>query len=164
MAQRTARSGAPANQEGMKSPGRRNREDHIRHRDYSPTLGRFIERDPIGFEAGDGNWYRFVANGPTGKVDPSGLITTLTKCLESPAVLAICIEQCVINKGQVAKELMKQGQSGVVKLLTKWGGTVIKGAGKGSHVKVILGGETFIVAEPVSIGVANQIIKKILSM
>ncbi len=50
MAQRTARSGAPANQEGMKSPGRRNREDHIRHRDYSPTLGRFIERDPIGFD------------------------------------------------------------------------------------------------------------------
>lgn len=73
MAQRTARSGAPANQEGMKSPGRRNREDHIRHRDYSPTLGRFIERDPIGFEAGDNNWYRFVANGPTGKADPSGL-------------------------------------------------------------------------------------------
>jgi hypothetical protein len=37
-------------------------------------MGRFIERDPIGFEAGDNNWYRFVANGPTGKTDPSGLI------------------------------------------------------------------------------------------
>jgi hypothetical protein len=36
-------------------------------------LGRFIELDPIGFEAGDNNWYRFVANGPTGKTDPSGL-------------------------------------------------------------------------------------------
>lgn len=29
--------------------------------------------DPIGFDAGDNNWYRFVANGPTGKTDPSGL-------------------------------------------------------------------------------------------
>jgi hypothetical protein len=27
----------------------------------------FIELDPIGFSAGDNNWYRFVANGPTGK-------------------------------------------------------------------------------------------------
>ncbi|NBT25804.1 MAG: hypothetical protein EBT09_04480, partial [Actinobacteria bacterium] len=46
---------------------------YVRHRDYSPTLGRFIERDPIGFEAGDNNWYRFVANGPTIAVDPTGL-------------------------------------------------------------------------------------------
>jgi RHS repeat-associated protein len=46
---------------------------YVRNRDYSPTLGRFIERDPIGFEAGDNNWYRFVANGPAGKTDPSGL-------------------------------------------------------------------------------------------
>jgi len=73
MTQPMLRSRAPANQERGKSLGCWNREDHIRHRDYSPTLGRFIERDPIGFEAGDNNWYRFVANGPTGKVDPSGL-------------------------------------------------------------------------------------------
>jgi len=39
----------------------------------TPTLGRFIERDPIGFEAGDNNWYRFVANGPTRLIDPTGL-------------------------------------------------------------------------------------------
>jgi RHS repeat-associated protein len=46
---------------------------YVRHRDYSASLGRFIEMDPIGFAAGDNNWYRFVANGPTGKTDPSGL-------------------------------------------------------------------------------------------
>jgi RHS repeat-associated protein len=77
MAQQTVKSRAPANQEGMKSRGHWNREAFVRHRDYSPTLGRFIERDPIGFEAGDNNWYRFVANGPTGKVDPSGLYVDL---------------------------------------------------------------------------------------
>ena len=42
--------------------------------DYSPTMGRFIEMDPIGFEAGDNNWYRFVANVPTLNTDSSGLI------------------------------------------------------------------------------------------
>ena len=48
---------------------------HVRHRDYSPKLGRFIERDPIGFEAGDNNWYRFVANGPNSRTDSQGLFT-----------------------------------------------------------------------------------------
>jgi RHS repeat-associated protein len=46
---------------------------YVRARDYSATLGRFIEMDPIGFSAGDNNWYRFVGNRPTGNVDPSGL-------------------------------------------------------------------------------------------
>jgi RHS repeat-associated protein len=49
---------------------------YVRHRDYSATLGRFIEMDPIGFDAGDNNWYRFVANEPTGSVDPLGLECT----------------------------------------------------------------------------------------
>jgi len=40
---------------------------------YSPTLGRFITTDPIGFQAGDENLYRFVSNNPTNAVDPSGL-------------------------------------------------------------------------------------------
>jgi RHS repeat-associated protein len=53
---------------------------YVRHRDYSASLGRFIELDPIGFDAGDNNWYRFVANRPTGKVDPSGLEFPTNQC------------------------------------------------------------------------------------
>ena len=37
------------------------------------AVGRFAGWEPLGFEAGDENWYRFVANGPTAKTDPSGL-------------------------------------------------------------------------------------------
>lgn len=40
---------------------------------YSPTQGRFVTMDPIGFQAGDVNLYRFVGNDPTNMVDPSGL-------------------------------------------------------------------------------------------
>lgn len=40
---------------------------------YSPTLGRWIQNDPIEFEAGDPNLYRFVGNSPTNASDPSGL-------------------------------------------------------------------------------------------
>ena len=40
--------------------------------DTAFAVGRFTGWEPIGFEAGDNNWYRFVANGPTGQTDPSG--------------------------------------------------------------------------------------------
>ena len=43
------------------------------HRWYDSETGRWISQDPIGFAAGDGNLYRYVSNGSTGAVDPSGL-------------------------------------------------------------------------------------------
>ncbi len=40
---------------------------------YNPALGKFVSVDPSGFNAGDANLYRYVGNGPTNYVDPSGL-------------------------------------------------------------------------------------------
>jgi RHS repeat-associated protein len=45
----------------------------FRNRIYSPTLGRWLSNDPIGFSAGDVNTYRYVGNGPTSLLDPMGL-------------------------------------------------------------------------------------------
>jgi len=44
-----------------------------RNRTYSAAFGRFIEKDPIGFRAGDLNLYRYVSNNPVNLVDPMGL-------------------------------------------------------------------------------------------
>jgi RHS repeat-associated protein len=44
-----------------------------RNRVYSAELGRFLQTDPIRFEAGDGNLYRYVRNAATRFVDPNGL-------------------------------------------------------------------------------------------
>lgn len=44
-----------------------------RARYYSPTLGRFISQDPIGFQGGDQNLYAYTGNSPTNLTDPSGL-------------------------------------------------------------------------------------------
>ena len=45
----------------------------FRNRVYSPSLGRWLSNDPLGFNAGDQNWYRAVGNNPGNGGDPSGL-------------------------------------------------------------------------------------------
>src|SRR5207245_11481218 len=44
-----------------------------RARYYDPDTGRWLSQDPLGFDAGDSNLYRYVANRPTSDKDPSGL-------------------------------------------------------------------------------------------
>ena len=45
---------------------------YARQRWYDPQLGRWLSRDPIGFQGGL-NLYTYVENNPTGAVDPDGL-------------------------------------------------------------------------------------------
>lgn len=46
--------------------------DH-RARWYDPSLGRFLNEDPSGFDGGDANLYRYCGNNPLVNNDPSGL-------------------------------------------------------------------------------------------
>ncbi|HYV37231.1 MAG TPA: RHS repeat-associated core domain-containing protein, partial [Gemmataceae bacterium] len=45
-----------------------------RQRYYDPKTGRWMTQDPLGFDAGDSNLYRYVNNDVTNGTDPSGLI------------------------------------------------------------------------------------------
>ncbi|MEM7089913.1 MAG: RHS repeat-associated core domain-containing protein [Pseudomonadota bacterium] len=54
---------------------------YYRARHYDPATGQFIQRDPIGFAAGDLNLYAYVWNDPYNWTDPSGL----TAIAETPA-------------------------------------------------------------------------------
>jgi uncharacterized protein RhaS with RHS repeats len=40
---------------------------------FHSNLGRWMQQDPIGFDAGDTNLYRYVGNDPVNSLDPSGL-------------------------------------------------------------------------------------------
>jgi RHS repeat-associated protein len=46
---------------------------YFRHRGYGPTIGRWLQRDPIGFWGGDVNMYRNLSNSPMNRLDPMGL-------------------------------------------------------------------------------------------
>ncbi len=45
----------------------------FRNRLCSPTLGRWLSNDPLGFEAGDQNWYWAIGNNPGNGLDALGL-------------------------------------------------------------------------------------------
>ena len=52
---------------------------YVKARWYDPATGRWISKDPIGFEGGDwSSLYRYVENRPAMWIDPSGLALTAT--------------------------------------------------------------------------------------
>jgi RHS repeat-associated protein len=56
---------------------------YYRARYYSPSHGRFLAEDPLGFGGGDSNFYAYVLNNPINYSDPSGEII--------PALLLLCL-------------------------------------------------------------------------
>jgi RHS repeat-associated protein len=47
---------------------------YYRARYYDPKIGRFLSEDPIGFQAGDVNFYAYVRNNPVLLTDPTGKV------------------------------------------------------------------------------------------
>jgi len=46
---------------------------YVRAREFAPGVGRWVSRDPLGFDGGDANLLRYVANDPVWYRDPPGL-------------------------------------------------------------------------------------------
>ncbi len=53
---------------------------------YSPAVGRFLQPDPLGYEAGDMSLYAYVGNDPVNYVDSSGTTPLGTLCREAAIV------------------------------------------------------------------------------
>ena len=48
---------------------------YYRSRTYEPHVGRFLQNDPLGFEAADVNLFRYVFNSAPNASDPTGMVT-----------------------------------------------------------------------------------------
>ena len=69
---------------------------HYKARAYSPTLGRFLQTDPTGYDDGL-NWYAYVGNDPLNRSDPAG-----TQSMSLEAGREIADNQILRNCGNSA--------------------------------------------------------------
>jgi RHS repeat-associated protein len=76
----------------------------VRFRTYSPTLGRWLERDPAGYVDGM-DLYEYVRGGPTAAVDPSGRWTVPVSLISS-AMLAL---DCGIRIAKRDSDILELG-------------------------------------------------------
>ncbi len=72
-----------------------------RHRAYTPTLGRFLQVDPIDFTGGDFNLYRYCANRVSARIDPHGLCERIAEEYVEHYV-NVLKENWTLNPGKLA--------------------------------------------------------------
>lgn len=100
------RSAVPADFGGQRFAGRywneaaQLYENRLRH--YNPAIRRFQQQDPIRYDSGDYNLYRYAENNPASKNDPLGtnaaleyglLLKDIGECIDNIQPVADCIEQ-----------------------------------------------------------------------
>ena len=98
-----------------------------RARYFDPGAGQFIGQDPLSFGGGDANLYRYVGNGPTNEIDPSGLFDlsrTLNGFLQGLCTFTSGIPQALDNI--LTFELFISGGGALLRA----GGALLRGGGE----------------------------------
>ena len=83
---------------------------HFRNRDYSPTLGRWLRTDPLGYVDGS-NVYLYVLANPAGNRDPSGHISLSN--LSVTAVLGAATVSGLASGASSAYQTLDNPQCGI---------------------------------------------------
>jgi uncharacterized protein RhaS with RHS repeats len=75
---------------------------YFRARHYDAALGQFIQRDPIGFAAGDLNLYAYTWNDPYNWTDPSGLASTAASNNAAATANTAFVVTAIVTAGVLA--------------------------------------------------------------
>jgi len=110
-------AGQPAFTFNQRFPGQQfDRETNLHYnyfRDYDPSLGRYIQSDPIGLRGGI-NTFGYVEGRPTSRVDPKGLQSILA--CGNPANAVACAEAGIVTAPKPAVTVPSSWFSRIVEM------------------------------------------------
>jgi RHS repeat-associated protein len=149
---------------------------YVRNRYYSPTLGRWLTRDPIGYEGGV-NLYEYVMSDPRGYTDSFGQIPLVLDRLEFLTVAQHLMKKIYnasgANSGKTAFDLLQRGEilageklhADVFETIaTDWVTAIVKDTFS-SALKVLFSDEGFAVALVKTVGkaVVKHLVKDLVN-